>query len=216
MVRFLMSIPRLSSSGSKSRPTQILIEPLSLSRGRVHEFCGPSRHMLAAFVMRETTGLVIWIHPGWQDDRLLPDGLCEMADPGRLVFASARRPEDLFWSMEEALRSGAVAMVVTELTAPPTLTPVRRLNLAAEAGLETARSSGRLAPIGLLLTPGDGGAQGIESRWHLVPHHGASITAWQLSRLRARIEPPKTWTVERDRAGRPRLADRVETVLTSA
>lgn len=211
-----MTIPRLSSSGGRSRPNQTLVGPLSLARGRVHEFCGPSRHMLAAFVMRQSSGTVVWIHPGWQEERLLPDGLYDLADPGRLVIASAQRPEDVLWSMEEALRSGSVPMVVAELAAPPALTPVRRLHLAAEAGLEVARTSGRLAPIGVLLTPGEGGAQGIESRWHLAPHHNVQKSAWRLSRLRARTEPPKAWQVEIGRSAEPHLAEVAESALTSA
>jgi protein ImuA len=206
MLRCPMPIPLLSPSGDKSRPAQTLLGPLTLLRGRVHEFCGSARQMLAVLVLRECTGPVIWVHPGWQAERLFPDGLRDHADPGRLIFATARRPEDLLWSMEEVLRSGAVPLVVAELPGPPALTPVRRLNLAAEAGAEAARGAGRAAPLGLMLTPGDGGAAGVESRWRMQPRHAAGLTCWQLSRLRARAEPPKDWRVLQDGRGRLRLA----------
>ncbi|WP_291729550.1 hypothetical protein [Leisingera sp. F5] len=105
---------------------------------------------------------------------------------------------------------------MTEPAEPPAITPVRRLHLAAERG-------GRFgpAPLGLLLPPGTGGAQGIENRWHLarahtsfphdlVPHDlpehspppgpagdGAAKTrkCWTLQRLRARTLPPCSWQI---------------------
>jgi protein ImuA len=194
-----MSIPLLTSASARARPAQTLLAPLTLARGRVHEFCGPARVTLAAFLLRETTGAVIWAHPGWQAERLFPDGLQRHADPGRIIFASARRPEDLLWTMEEALRSGAAPLVVAELTAPPALTPVRRLHLAAEAGAEAAGHAGRPAPLGLLLTPEAGGAAGVESRWHLAACHDGTARAWRLARLRARAEPPKDWRVRETR-----------------
>jgi protein ImuA len=190
-----MTIPLLSPPASRARSPATLLGPLTLARGRVHEGCGPARMMLAALVLRESAGPVVWVHPGWQAERLFPDGLCPHADPGRIVFASGRRPEDLLWAMEEALRAGAAPLVVAELTAPPALTPVRRLQLAAEAGAEAAAHAGRPAPLGLLLTPGDGGAAGVDSRWHLVARHGARQRAWRLTRLRARAEPPQAWQV---------------------
>ena len=88
---------------------------LTLKRGRVHEICGPARMALAALVLSESQGPVLWISPGWQAERLYPPGLREFADPGRIIFARARRPEDILWSAEEALRSGAVPLVVVEL-----------------------------------------------------------------------------------------------------
>jgi protein ImuA len=190
-----MTIPLLSPPGSRDRPVQTLLGPLALARGRVHEGCGPARAMLAVLLLRASAGPVIWVHPGWQAERLFPDGLSAHADPGRIVFASARRPEDLLWAAEEALRSGAAPLVVAELAAPPALTPVRRLQLAAEAGAEAAAHAGRAAPLGLLLTPEDGGAAGVDSRWHLAPRHGPRQRAWQLTRLRARGLPPQAWQV---------------------
>ena len=186
-----------------ARPTQPLPGGLALVRGRVHEFCGPARRTLAAMVLGESTGAVIWISPGWQAERLFPDGLRDFAEPGRLILASVRHPEDLLWAMEEALRSGAAPLVVADLPNPPGLTPVRRLHLATEAGAEAARHAARLPPLGLLLTPGTGGAQGVESRWSLActPAGG-----WHLTRLRARLEPPAAWRLRRDAQGRLTLA----------
>ena len=180
---------------------------LTLRRGRVHELCGTSRVCLTALILSISEGPVIWISPGWQTERIYPPGLRELADPGRIIFAGARRPEDVLWAMEEALRTGAAPIVVADMPAPPALTPVRRLHLACEAGAVTARHRGGLAPLGLILTPGEGGAQGVESRWRMdtAPSGSALVesgSAWVMQRLRARMAPPAAWALSRDVAGK--------------
>lgn len=164
---------------------------LTLARGRVHEFCGPARRTLALMAARSTKGPVLWIRPGWLPERLFPEGVVAFIEPGRLLFATPRRPEDLLWCVEEALRCAATPLVVAELPEPPRLTPVRRLQLAAETGAR----EGHQVPTGLLLTPGEGGAQGVESRWCLAPRHRAGHSAWQLDLLRARSGPPGCWSL---------------------
>lgn len=209
-----MSLPILSDHGARPHGRGMVWLPggaaagIGLARGRVHEFRGPSRVMLAVQVMGECAGPVLWICPGWQAERLYPDGVAAFADPGRLICARARRPEDILWSMEEALRSGAVGMVVAEMPAAPALTPVRRLQLAAEAGAEAAHHAGHgVAPLGLLLTGGEGAAAGVESRWRMspLPSSGTMIEAraavWRLERERARGAVPAVWRLERGMAG---------------
>ena len=180
---------------------------LSLLRGRVHELCGPARVALAALALAQSSGPVVWVSPGWLPERLYPPGLQELTDPARIIFARARRPEDLLWTMEEALRSGAAPVVLADLPAPPALTPVRRLHLAAEAGAEAAHHRGRIAPIGLILTPEQGGAQGVESRWHMAASPSGSTmlehrSAWAMRRLRARMAPEAAFRLTRDAKGR--------------
>ncbi|MEO1000854.1 MAG: hypothetical protein AAFW69_09700 [Pseudomonadota bacterium] len=178
-----MSAPPLPASGA-SRPALRLAGEVALVRARVHELTGRARRTLALMLAAEAAGPILWIRPGWEGERLFAPGAARFLAPGRLVFVEAGRAPDLLWSTEEALRSGAAPVVVAEVPTPPALTPIRRLHLAAEA-------SGT-APIGFLLTPGEGGAQGIESRWSLAPVPGGR---WQLSRLRARMAPPKSWTL---------------------
>lgn len=189
-----MNAPSLTRA---PRPAISVLEEMRLPLARVHEICGPARHMLALNVAGALQGPVFWIQPEWVPGRLCPEAVLRFVNPGRLTFIDPKRPEDLLWTMEEALRAGVVPLVVADLPAPPGLTPVRRLHLAAETGAE----ANRLAPLGLLLTPGDGGAQGVESRWHMAPRHTAGCSAWLLERRRARSDPPRAWTL-RDTGGR--------------
>ncbi len=174
------------------------LDDLALAPGRVHEACGIARRRLALMVAGALQGPVFWIRPAWTPDRLNPDGMTRLADPARFLFATPKRPEDLLWTMEEVLRAGLVPLVVADLPQPPGLTAVRRLHLAAETGA----AEGTCVPLGLLLTPGTGGAPGVETRWSLTPAHGtARQDAWELARLRARMQPEKTWRLKGTGAG---------------
>lgn len=181
---------------------------LALESARVHELCGASRRVLALTVAKALSGPVLWIKPDWVPGRLNPDGMHRFVDPARLLFARPKRPEDVLWCAEEALRAGVVPLVVADLPALPGLTAVRRLHLAAENGAE----AGEVAPLGLLLTPGAGGARGVESRWALSPLHGENDREeWRLERLRARTAPEGSWRIEGARAGLGIKAERTVT-----
>ena len=176
---------------------QPFLGDLILPLARVHEFCGNARRTLVMMLASRMAGPVFWIAPGWSAERLNADGMMRFINPGRITFMTPRRPEDLLWTMEEVLRSGAVPLVVADIPAPPALTPVRRLHLAAETGAD----EGTVKPLGLLLVPGNGGAQGVETRWQMQGAHGIAGPGWTLTRSRARTDPPKTWRVipEKDR-----------------
>ncbi len=188
-----MNTPLSLHTGMRRKTTAQLplFDGLGLSCARVHEFCGGARRSLALMLAAQMTGPVFWIAPAWIPERLHAQGLQRLVDPGRFTFMSPKRPEDVLWVMEETLRAGIVPLVVADIPAPPALTPVRRLHLAAETGAKLTHLRG----IGLLLTPSTSGAPGVESRWAMHPAHTPERTAWQLSRLRDRTEPPKTWHV---------------------
>ena len=184
---------RLDRRPHRPDPGQPLLGPIRLARARVHEAHGPARHLFAVLLARAMTGPVFWIAPGWDPSRLHGPGLAALGlDPGRITFVQADHPRDLLWTLEEVLRSGAVPLAVGDLPGPPGLTPMRRMQLAAEAG------AGRgAAPLGLVLTP-EGGSAGAESRWRMAPDHGPDRRAWALTRERARSEAPRSWELRHE------------------
>ncbi len=185
-----MSIAPLTRKPVSTLPEVALTDDVSFARGRVHELCGPARRLFAILTAAQTTGPILWIRPAWGPDKICADGIAPYLNPARIVFVDAIRAPDMLWCMEEALRAGAAPVVVAELGEPPGLTPVRRLHLAAETG--------RVLP--LLLTAAEGGAQGVESRWHMAPSHrfelGQLRPRWTVTRLRARMKPPANWMLE--------------------
>lgn len=183
--------PLLKRRPHQDKQNQPVLDGIGLALNRVHEVCGPARRSFAMMIAARTQGPVFWVCPRWEIDRLNPQGMTEFIDPGRFVFVDAPRADDVLWVMEECLRSGGVPLVMADMTAPPALTPVRRLQLAAEAGA----SQGNGAVLGVLLTPEDGGAPGVESRWCMSPSHGHDLREWTLSRTRARTAPPQDWKV---------------------
>lgn len=180
----------LSRRPHRPAPQLTLGDPeIALRLGRVHELCGQARHTLAATIAAQLGGPVVWITQHAATEFLCPDAIAGHITPGHILFVTPAKRDMLLWAMEEALRDGHAPVVVADLTAPPAMVPIRRLHLAAEAGC----GAGVCRPLALLLTPGQGGAPGIETRWSLDPahHHGAGH--WTLSRLRARMAPPRDW-----------------------
>ena len=186
-----MTHPLLSRAPHRDRPAVSLFDGISLTCGRVHECAGLARRTFAVLLAAKMSAPVFWITPAWATDRLNPEGVHPFVKPQNFIHLSPRRPEDALWCMEEVLRSGAAALVVADIPGYPALTPVRRLHLAAETGA----GEGRCVPLGLLLTPGDGGAQGVESRWMLTPCHNTEKSKWLLNRTRARTDPMKSWAL---------------------
>lgn len=186
----------LPSRGGQTpeRPSVALADDIAVPLSRLSEACGPARRTFALWLARAVRGPVIWISPSWIPDQLHGDGIRDFTDPGRFLFVHPKRAEDILWSMEEVLRSGAVSLVVGDLPGLPGLTAVRRMHLAAETGA----TEGAHAPIGLILTPGTGGAQATETRWHMAPRHEGNKRRWVLDRVRARTRPPKDWIIAQD------------------
>lgn len=180
----------LSRRSHRPAPTVTLGDPeIALRLGRVHELCGAARYTLALSLAAQLGGPLVWITLQDSTEFISPDVIADHITPGHVLFVEAAKRDMLLWTMEEALRDGHAPIVVGDMTAPPTMVRIRRLHLAAEAGC----GAGAFHPLALLLTPGEGGAPGIETRWSLEPAHHNGAGHWTLSRLRARMAPPRDW-----------------------
>lgn len=176
------------------RPTRqeiTLFSGASLDRARVHECSGLSRRVFALLVAQKTKGPILWITLAHMRETLNPEGIAPFISPEHFLFVRTKRIEDALWSMEEALRSPAPQLVIADIDSHPTLTPVRRLHLAAETG----------RTLGVLLTPEINGSQGVETRWHMRASHSDQANQWTLRRTRARTAPPRQWTLTETEKG---------------
>ncbi len=188
-----------------------------LALAAVHEVQGPSAADFALRLMvsgLSGNGSILWCVPEGRRDHLYGPGLWQARiDPHRLVVAVCRDREEMLWTVEEALKSGAVAAVVAQMEKdrgrrtraigrPVDLTASRRLQLAAEAG----------GGLGLILSEGEnpgGGAvtpSAAATRWWIDPaplHDPRDRACWAASLLRVRggAVPDTVWRVRVDRDG---------------
>ena len=148
---------------------------LPLRPSRVHEACGPLAIGFAAIAGTEA-GHVLWIHESWYSKKIAACGLTDWLDPSRIMIALTGDQIDTLAVAEEALRDGAVGLVVMELSAPIGLTAGRRLQLAAQAGQTT----------GLCLIPEGMGSPAAETRWRCSaapdpdPTEDSTLQNWEL------------------------------------
>ena len=148
-----------------------------LRRGRAHEVTGPASSSFAAIACSLAGGPALWIVERWKQERVSPVGLTQFCDPERVLMALTNTADELLATAEDALRSGAVSMVVAELGVPLSFIAGRRLQLAAEAGKTTG-----------IFIIGDGmGSNAAETRWHcsaaFEPHDDggdSTLYSWQL------------------------------------
>lgn len=151
-----------------------------LRPARVHEVCGPMAAGFAAVAASQTatgSGDLLWLRESWRPEAINPIGLAAYLDPSGMLLAQVRDQTEALAVAEEALRDGALPLVVVELTASLSLTAGRRLQLAAQAGQTT----------GLCLIPEGMGSNAAETRWHCSalpdpdsPCGDSTLQAWRL------------------------------------
>jgi len=160
------------SSAARSAPAPAF--PYGLGRTGVHEVAGADYGDTAAALgfalvagARATTGAIAWVG----EARLARDrgalsgpGLCALGlDPGRVLLVEARRTRDALWSVEEAMKSGAVGLVLGDVSQAD-FTATRRLALASQA---------RGVPAILVMPHGRAGASAASARWRVRAHPSA-------------------------------------------
>lgn len=143
--------------------------------GRTHEVCGPSAISLAFALGGNLAGTVLWICEGWQGDHINPTGFAPYLDPQNLLLCKVNNQVDGLAVAEEALRSGAVGLVVIELYQPLSFTAGRRLQLAAQTGGAT----------GLCIIPEGQGNNAAETRWRCAPvfdQQDSTLQRWEITK----------------------------------
>lgn len=152
------------SSGSHSLP--------ALRPNRVHEVCGPAAFSFAEAVAENGS---LWIREAWLGGSLLPQGVMTYRDPSSLLLARPATHVDALAVAEEALKDGALPLVVIEITRPLDLREGRRLQLAAKDGGTT----------GLCIIPEGMGSNAAETRWRATPvfdpeREDSTLMRWEI------------------------------------
>ncbi len=144
---------------------------------------------------------LLWVRLARQErefGRLYGHGLETLGLPRRrFITVALKKPVSLLWTMEEALKSGALALVMADADAAhASLTATRRLSLAAHAG----KSAGLL-----VFAKAEATATASHTRWMIgtapsrAPPYDAQAPGnpvWRVELTRARGGRPGTWNLE--------------------
>lgn len=153
-----------------------------LARGAVHEATGSAAIGLPAMVAAQLDGPILWCADAESFAPLHGAGLAAFGlHPARVIVAQCRGQTEMLWTMEEGLRTAALAAVIAEPPETVDLTASRRLQLAAEAG----------DMLGLVLHSARGArfaASALESRWRIETAAAAGMRRprWDVTLERCR------------------------------
>ncbi len=190
----LPDIDRLLPEGGLLTGALHEIEAGPTPSGRVAPHDGAALGFTAFLLGRLGPGTLLWCRqPSGTDAPPYAPALAAWFDPARLLLVTARREEDLFWAMEEGLRTPGIAAVVGETRAADP-TAGRRLSLAAEKNGVPA----------LLLRPQPAPPQSVcATRWRIASAPSLDLTQarWQVELRRNRFGMPSaeqtpSWLLE--------------------
>lgn len=174
----------------------------SLPLGCVHEFlsvCPEDASASGGFISALLTtimgshGTVLWISAG---RKIFPPALANFGlQPHHVLFVDLQREKDVIWAIDEALKCGALAAVVGEVS-DLTFTASRRLQLAVEQSQTTGfilRHNSR-----------NPGTTACVSRWKItsLPSApfgelpGIAFPKWRVELLRMRNGRPGVWNFQ--------------------
>ena len=191
----LPEIDRLLPDGGLLTGALHEVEAGPAPSGRVAAHDGAALAFTAFLMGRLGPGTLLWCRQpfGASDAPPYAPALAAWFDPARLLMVTARREEDLFWAMEEGLRTPGIAAVVGETRAADP-TAGRRLSLAAEKNGVPA----------LLLRAQPAPPQSVcATRWRVASaaSYGATAPSPELDRARWRVE------LRRNRFGKPSIEE---------
>jgi protein ImuA len=172
-----------------------------LPTGCLHEFLSGSREcstasqaFIASLVgtLLNSSGIALWI----SSSRLIfPPALLNFnIQPDRFIFIDLKKERDALWAMDEALKCGALSVVIGEIN-NLSFTESRRLQLAVEqsqvTGFIVRNNSSKIQPSAAV------------SRWRVTalpgePIHdlpGIGFPKWRVELLRVRNGKPGVWDV---------------------
>src|SRR5471030_2621482 len=169
--------------------------------GRVAPHDGPALGFAAHMLGRFGEGTILWCRQPAIGGDALPYAptLSAWFDPARILMVTTPREENLFWAMEEGLRTPGIAAVMGETRAADP-TAGRRLSLAAEKNGVPA----------LLLRPQPAPPQSVcTTRWRVASAPSPEVAGiemlgaarWRVELRRNRFGTPSceempTWLVE--------------------
>ncbi|WP_338048692.1 hypothetical protein [Phaeobacter porticola] len=110
----------------------------------------------------------MWVREAWDPTQINPNGFAAFIAPSDLTLCNTKDQTQTLAVAEEALRSGAVSLVVVLLNKPLGLTEGRRLQLAARDGKST----------GLAIIPEGMGSNAAETRWRCTPVFDPKHSPW--------------------------------------
>lgn len=167
------------------------------AKTRTHEVCGAGGVVFAFALAARLAGNALWVRETWQSSQINPHGFSGFVAPSELTVCNSKDQTESLAVSEEALRSGAVSLVVMQLSQPLGLTEGRRLQLAARDGDAT----------GLALIPEGMGSNAVETRWRCTPVFDQSTSAqdstlqhWEL--IKNKSGTLGAWHVRWDAASR--------------
>lgn len=140
---------------------------------RTHEVCGAGAYVFAFAFAAQLAGHTMWVRENWETTQINPTGFADFVEPAALTACNTRSQSETLAVAEEALRSGAVSLVVMSLNKPLGLTEGRRLQLAARDGQST----------GLAIIPEGMGSNAAETRWCCTPMfdpRDSTLQKWEL------------------------------------
>jgi protein ImuA len=211
------SQPRLDARRRRERPWTVGLAPVDshlgahgLARSRLHDI-SPEAYgdmpaamgFALALALRRLADAgerrpLLWCRLAFAEreyGRLYGHGLEALGLPrDRFITVTLRKPAGLLWTMEEALKSGALAVVLGDAL-DADLTATRRLSLAAQAGKTAGLVVFKTAPA----------ATASHTRWRIAaaasrppPYdpRAPGPPAWSVELTRARSGRPGAWTLE--------------------